>query len=59
MKEVRNIAVDVTPFFVEMTIEDFEYLIDAALAHEDTFFENLYYKLAECRKKQDEEAPKG
>lgn len=58
-EELRNIAVDVYPLSVELSIDDFEYLIEAALAHEDQFFENLWVSLAKVKVRQDEQSAKG
>lgn len=58
MIEQRNIAVDVYPLTVELSVEDFLYLIEAALDHQDDFFISLGESLDEIRKRQDEESAK-
>lgn len=59
MEDLRNIGVDVFPFYVELSHDDFEYIIEAALAHEDIFFERLWMSFADAKERQDEKAAKG
>lgn len=54
----RTIAIDVFPFTVELSTDDFKYIIEAALTHQDDFFENLWITFENTRKKLDEEAAK-
>ena len=55
----RNITIYLSPFNVELTIDDFEYLIDAALAHQDQFFINLLVKFDEIKTLQEKDSANG
>lgn len=55
----RNITIYLSPFNVELSIDDFEYLVDAALAHQDQFFINLLVKFDEIKTLQEVDSAKG
>lgn len=50
--ELRNLLIDIYPASVEMPHDDFEYLIEAALNHNDDFFVVLLEKYDEVKEKQ-------
>lgn len=54
----RNIQIDITPLCVEVSTFDFEYIIQAALAHEDEFFKKLFESFTNVTKEFDKEAAK-
>ncbi len=53
--KLRDIAIDIYPLSVELSISDFEFLIEAALSHEDEFFIHLLDKLEEIKLKHDKQ----
>ena len=52
-EELRNINIEVSNGKIELSIEDFEYIIDAALANADEFFIMLWDKLDEIKELND------
>ena len=58
-KQYHNVTIYLTHFEVELSITDFEYLIDAALAHHDQFFIDLLVKFDEIKTLQEREGASG
>lgn len=55
----RHIQVYLSHFEVGLSIDDFEYLIDAALAHHDQFFIDLLVKFDEIKELQERDSANG
>lgn len=60
----RDVAIDIwrdegIVHSVEIGIEDFEFLIEKALSHDDAFFGSIIEKLDEIKEREYEQAAKG
>lgn len=45
----RHIHIELSPFYVEMTTEDFESLVESALLHEDHVFKSIAEQLMKIK----------